>query len=219
MTLASMTFSKKLKRRCPAGTSDELGSSTHFRLGSQEQAVIEGDAPSDEYYDLAAELGAALDSLDESEELFPPEEKSAEEMSFQEIFDEFKKGVESKVGEEDFSTHYNLGIAYKEMDLMDEAIGEFQIAARSPEYFMECCSMLGLCFRQKGLFDLSEKWYEKGLEAEGFPEDVYLGLKYDFAEALQEQGYPDRADELFREIYAANANYREVKDKIKTNAK
>jgi len=169
-----------------------------------------------EYYDLASELGAALDGLQGPEEaLFDDDGKSPEEMSFEEVFEEFKKGVEKKVGEEDYATHYNLGIAYKEMDLLDEAVGEFQMAARSPQYFVECCSMLGICFRLKGLNELAEKWYRKGIAAPGFAEDVYVGLKYDLADCLAEQGRPDEANELFKEVYAIQSNYRDVKDRIR----
>jgi len=182
----------------------------------EEAMETESEEDSSGYYDLAAELGAALDGIeDEGEDLFEEEGKSAEEMSFEEIFEEFKKGVDQKVGEEDFATHYNLGIAYKEMDLMDEAIGEFQYAARSPEFFMECCSMLGICFRQKSMHELAEKWYRKGLDAPGFPEEVYVGLKYDLAETLVELDRLDDAKPLFKEVYASNANYRDIKDKIK----
>ncbi len=169
-----------------------------------------------EYYDLASELGAALEGLQAPEEsLFEEEAKSPEEMSFEEVFEEFKKGVEKKVSEEDYATHYNLGIAYKEMELLDEAIGEFQLAARAPQYFVECCSMLGICFRQKGLTELAEKWYRKGIAAPGFADEVYVGLKYDLADCLAEQGRNDEAKDLFKEVYAIQANYRDVKDRIK----
>jgi tetratricopeptide (TPR) repeat protein len=172
-----------------------------------------------EYYDLASELGDALDGLQGPEDaLFDDDGKSPEEMSFEEVFEEFKKGVEKKVGEEDYATHYNLGIAYKEMELLDEAVGEFQIAARSPQYFVECCSMLGICFRLKGLNELAEKWYRKGIAAPGFAEDVYVGLKYDLADCLAEQGRPDEANDLFKEVYAIQSNYRDVKDRIKRQA-
>lgn len=171
----------------------------------------------EEFYDLAKELGAALEGLEETASgLFDEEgeEKSAEEMSFEEVFKEFKKGVEKKVAEEDFDTHYNLGIAYKEMELIDEAIGEFQIAARSPMYFADACAMLGKCFQIKGMYDLAEKWYRKGLDSRGFPEDVYNGLKYDLAELLEETNRKKEALELYKEVYSSNANYREVKNKI-----
>ncbi|MFB3850300.1 MAG: tetratricopeptide repeat protein [Acidobacteriota bacterium] len=171
----------------------------------------------EEYYDLAKELGAALEGLEDTASgLFDEEgeEKTSEEMSFEEVFKEFKKGVEKKVAEEDYDTHYNLGIAYKEMELIDEAIGEFQIAARSPMFFADACAMLGKCFQIKGMYDLAEKWYRKGLDSRGFPEDVYNGLKYDLAELLEETDRKKEALELYKEVYASNANYREVKDKI-----
>jgi len=171
----------------------------------------------EEFYDLAKELGAALEGLEDTASgLFDEEgeEKTSEEMSFEEVFKEFKKGVEKKVAEEDYDTHYNLGIAYKEMELIDEAIGEFQIAARSPMFFADSCAMLGKCFQIKGMYDLAEKWYRKGLDSRGFSEDVYNGLKYDLAELLEETDRKKEALELYKEVYASNANYREVKDKI-----
>lgn len=181
----------------------------------RDQKAFAAEKPKDEFLELANELGAALDGLQSTEEEFFEEPaKSPEEMSFAEVFEEFKKGVEKKVGEEDFATHYNLGIAYKEMELLDEAIGEFQLAARSPQFFVECCSMLGLCFRQKGLHELAEKWYRKGLEAPGFPEEVMAGLRYDLAETLEDLGRKEEALALFREVYAVNAHYRDVKAKI-----
>lgn len=181
----------------------------------RDQKAFAAAKAKDEFLELANELGAALDGLQsQEEELFEEPVKSPEEMSFAEVFEEFKKGVEKKVGEEDFATHYNLGIAYKEMELLDEAIGEFQLAARSPQFFVECCSMLGLCFRQKGLHELAEKWYRKGLEAPGFPEEVMAGLRYDLAETFEEMGRKDEALALFREVYSVNAHYRDVKAKI-----
>ncbi len=185
-------------------------------LPEEEPKAEEALFKEDEYYDLASELGAALDGLQAPEEaLFDEEGKSPEEMSFEEVFEEFKKGVEKKVGEEDYATHYNLGIAYKEMELLDEAIGEFQLAARAPQFFVECCSMLGICFRQKGLTELAEKWYRKGIAAPGFAEDVYVGLKYDLADCLEEQGRNDEARDIFKEVYAVQMNYRDVKDRVK----
>ena len=86
-------------------------------------------------------------------------------MSLEEIFREFKKGVEQQLSAEDYETHYNLGIAYKEMGLVDEAIGEFQLASKDAARAVECCSMLGHCFLEKGMPQLAIKWFRKGLEA------------------------------------------------------
>lgn len=166
--------------------------------------------------DLASELGAALDGLEETEtEFFEEEGKTAEELSFEEVFAAFKAGVDKKVDQADYSTHYNLGIAYKEMGLVDEAIGEFQVARCSPDFFLECCVMLGACFRQKGMSKFAEAWYRKGIQAPGFSEDAYIGLRYDLAETLEEQGRHGEARELYGEVFNANASYRDVRKKIK----
>ena len=83
------------------------------------------------------------------------------------IFKEFKKGVDKQLGKEDYDTRYNLGIAYKEMGLIDEAIAEFQLAAKDEKRLLECSSMLGICFLEKGMPKLAIKWFEKGLKAPG----------------------------------------------------
>ena len=75
--------------------------------------------------------------------------------------------------------------------------------------------MLGICFRQKGLTELAEKWYRKGIAAPGFADEVYVGLKYDLADTLAEQGRGEEANDLFKEVYAIQASYRDVKDRIK----
>ena len=67
-----------------------------------------------------------------------------------EMFREFKKGMEKQLGSEDYDTRYNLGIAYKEMGLLDEAIAEFQLASKDEGRLLECCSMLGSVFLGKG---------------------------------------------------------------------
>src|SRR5207253_872144 len=111
-----------------------------------------------------------------------------DEASLQEIFREFRKGVEQQLSAEDYETHYNLGIAYKEMGLLDEAIGEFQLASKAPALTVECCSLLGLCFLEKGMPQLAIKWYGKGLATPGIRETDTAGLLYDLAKVYQDTG-------------------------------
>ena len=75
-----------------------------------------------------------------------------------------RRAIEDQVDDEDHQTHYQLGIAFKEMGMLDEAIGEFQQASRHRESFLACCSMLGLCFQEKRMEQIAEKWYRRGLE-------------------------------------------------------
>ncbi len=166
-------------------------------------------ADEDNFFDLAAELESEL--ADEEE----PISLSEEEQSLEEIFKEFKKGVEQQLDSEDYDTHYNLGIAYKEMGLIDEAIGEFQLASKDPKRAVECASMLGLCFLEKGMPQLAIKWYRKGLEMPEITEEEHIGLLYDLGSAYQEVGDTENAQKAFMEVYGMNSNYRDIVSRIK----
>jgi tetratricopeptide (TPR) repeat protein len=131
------------------------------------------------------------------------------------LFREFQKGVDKQLGKEDYETRYNLGIAYKEMGLVDEAVAEFQLAAKDEGRLLECASMLGICFIEKGMPKLAVKWFEKGLQAQGRTEAEYLGLQYDLASALEASGENARALEIFTEIYGQDAGFRDVADKVR----
>ena len=166
-------------------------------------------ADEDDFFDLAAELESELE--EESEEV----SLSEEEQSLEEIFKEFKKGVEQQLDSEDYDTHYNLGIAYKEMGLIDEAIGEFQLASKDPKRAVECASMLGLCFLEKGMPQLAIKWYRKGLEMPEITAEEHVGLLYDLGSAYVEVGDTDNAQKAFVEVYGLNPNYRDIVTRIK----
>jgi tetratricopeptide (TPR) repeat protein len=131
------------------------------------------------------------------------------------LFREFQKGVDKQLGKEDYETRYNLGIAYKEMGLVDEAVAEFQLAAKDEDRLLECASMLGICFIEKGMPKLAVKWFEKGLQAQGRSEQEYLGLRYDLANALEAAGDPARALEIYTELYGQDAGFRDVANKVR----
>jgi len=165
-----------------------------------------------EFFNFAGELQTEMKQ--ESGAPAVPE-VSGGDIPLEEIFREFKKGVEQQLSPEDYETHYNLGIAYKEMSLTDEAISEFQRAAKSPQYAVECCSMLGLCFLEKGLPQLAIKWYRKGLDTPGIREEDRLGLQYDLANLYADLGDRENAYRTFLEIYGSNASFRDVGERLK----
>ena len=144
-------------------------------------------ADEQQFFNLAEELEKEL--ADEARRPDAPAIAGPQgEASLEEIFREFKKGVEQQLSAEDYETHFNLGIAYKEMGLIDEAIGEFQLASKDPARAVECCSMLGLCFLEKGMPQLAIKWYRKGLEAPDDQEVETVGLLYDLGCVYQDTG-------------------------------
>lgn len=171
-------------------------------------------ADEQQFFNLAEELEKEL--AEEAPPPLAPVMAGPEgEASLEEIFREFKKGVEQQLSAEDYETHFNLGIAYKEMGLIDEAIGEFQLASKDANRTVECCSMLGLCFLEKGMPQLAIKWYQKGLETSGIPETATIGLLYDLACVYQSAGETELAYRTFLEVYGFNTNYRDVIHRVK----
>jgi pilus assembly protein FimV len=162
----------------------------------------------DDFFDLAGELVEELSK----EEVF--QDGVQAEQSLEEIVEGFKKGVAEHLSPTDYDTHFNLGIAYREMGLLDEAIGEFQLAAKDGRYLVVSSSMLGLCFLDKGLPELSVKWYRRGMEAPNLAEDDMLGLMYDLGNAYMAMGDMSSAFATFVELYGINTNYRDVVAKL-----
>jgi tetratricopeptide (TPR) repeat protein len=168
-----------------------------------------------EFFDLAKELDDSLGEEKGRSASQAPDSLDGAGHSFDEVLAAFRKGVEQQVDEEDYDTHYNLGIAYKEMGLVDEAIGEFQFAARDPSRTIECCGILGLCFRDRGMPDLALKWYKRGLDMPGLDEHKAMGLRYDMAEVFRERGEYEQALRMYTEVYGVDSNYRDVSARIK----
>ena len=139
------------------------------------------------------------------------------------IFDEFREAAEEEepASDGDYETHYNMGIAYKEMELFDEAVEEFQTAAAMTSVsdgtprFLQCCNMLGHCFMSKGIPRLAVMWFKKGLEAPGHTEDEYQALRYDLGTAYEQMGELDKAIDVFTEVYGINISYRGVAEKLR----
>jgi tetratricopeptide (TPR) repeat protein len=186
------------------------------RLATPEPTVLEPPPVPEGGIDLGAELSELFSAQSAVEET-PQEEVSQElgDAGLTEIFKEFKKGVDKQLGKEDYDTRYNLGIAYKEMGLIDEAIAEFQLAAKDPARLLECSSMLGICFLEKGMAKLAIKWFEKGLEAPGRRDEEYQGLRYDLAMAYEADGDQRKALDLFTDLYGQDANFRDVSAKVR----
>jgi len=187
------------------------------RAAAKKPAVDDENLFADEqrFFNLAEELEKELSEESAARPAAPDLAGTQDEASLQDIFREFRKGVEQQLSAEDYETHYNLGIAYKEMGLLDEAIGEFQLASKAPALTIECCSLLGLCFLEKGMPQLAIKWYGKGLAMPGIRESETAGLLYDLARVYQDTGDVHQAYKTFLEVYGINTNYRDVVERVR----
>jgi tetratricopeptide (TPR) repeat protein len=140
------------------------------------------------------------------------------------IFDEFREAVEEDVEPEsaaDFETHYDLGLAYKDIEMYDQAVESFQQAIQSvapgdatPRY-LQCCNMLGHCFIRKGMPKLAAMWFRKGLDSPGHTEDEYQALRYELGTAYEQMGDIQRAFDTFTEVYGIDVTYRGVSEKLR----
>ncbi len=138
-----------------------------------------------------------------------------------EVFEEFRAELgEMGVEEEDLETHYNLGVAYREMGLLEEAISEFQKVAKASEkgqafrYAMQCCTLLGLLFMEKGQPAIAAMWYERALRTPGLDQEAILALRYDLGISQELAGDKSAALKSFSQVYASNIDYRDVADRI-----
>jgi tetratricopeptide (TPR) repeat protein len=138
-----------------------------------------------------------------------------------EVFDDFRAELgEMGAEDEDLETHYNLGTAFREMGLLEEAISEFQKVAKANEsgrpfrYAMQCCTLLGLTFMEKGQPGIAAIWYERALSTPGVEPESILALRYDLGIAQESAGEPEAALKSFSKVYAMNIDYRDVAERI-----
>ena len=200
----------------PVEETIELTDFTHY--DAAEEASVNGKAVEATQPSAIGKNGGARDTA-------PVASSTAKglDAGLAEIFDEFRNAVEhqeTSAANGDYETHYNLGLAYKDMDLADEAIEEFQLAAKlvapndGTARYLQCCNLIGHCFMRKDKSRLAAMWFKKGLEAPGHSEDEYQALRYELGNAYEQMGDIDRAIDVFTEIYGINISYRGVAEKL-----
>jgi tetratricopeptide (TPR) repeat protein len=140
-----------------------------------------------------------------------------------EMFGELKHDLEAGVAstDEDPETHYNLGIAFREMGLLDEAIGELQKACQSVDrghafpQIMQTYTWLAQCFLDKGVPEAAVRWYDKALSVPTIDGETRVALHYELASAFETAGDKPSALKHFMHVYGSNIDYRDVAERIK----
>src|SRR5262249_53779537 len=139
------------------------------------------------------------------------------------LFGDLKQELEGDAAspDEDPETHYNLGVAFREMGLLDEAIAEFQKVCQSAErgqpftQLMQTYTWLAQCFLDKRVPEAAVRWYQKALELPNLDQETRIALHYELASAFEIVGNNSAALNNFMEVYCSNIDYRDVAERIK----
>jgi tetratricopeptide (TPR) repeat protein len=186
------------------------------KLKVRDEATVTGD-----FVDLGALLseddeGPARDTRMTVEDEEPTGD---EEQDFQDMLARFKEGIDENIDEGDFQSHYDLGVAFKEMGLLDEAIAEFQKALRAPEGKLRTSEMLGVCFFEKGAFGVAESILRRGLDLPASGDQERLGVLYWLGRALEQQGKKAEARDFYGRVFAVDIRFLDAEQRVKALAK
>jgi len=172
-----------------------------------------------DYVDLGAMLLEDEDGPKDLRMRIQDEEPTGDEQKdFQQMLAAFKKGIEANVGEEDFQSHYDLGVAYREMGLLDEAIAEFQKALRAADGRLKSSEALGLCFFEKGQFAVAETILRRGLDLPARSDAERIGLLYWLGRALEDQSKARDALDAYNRVFAVDINFADVNQRVQALA-
>ncbi len=137
-----------------------------------------------------------------------------EEADFADMLRKFKQGVADNVDADDYQSHYDLGIAYKEMGLLDEAISEFQKSLRGVDNRVRTYEAIGQCFMEKEQFQMASTLLGRAVHERGVGDDQLVGVLYLLGRACEALGKPAEALEYYQRIFVVDVQFRDVGDRM-----
>jgi tetratricopeptide (TPR) repeat protein len=171
-----------------------------------------------EYVDLGSLI---LGDPDEREQTtrFVVEEKEPtgdEDRDFADMLAHFRQKVAENIEAEDSSSHYDLGLAFKEMGLIDEAIAEFQVALRGGANPLATLEMLGACFVEKGQYAVAGRVLDRALRLHGAADSDLVGVLYQLARTEEALGRPRQAMDYYERVLSVDIRFRDTAQRIET---
>jgi tetratricopeptide (TPR) repeat protein len=137
-----------------------------------------------------------------------------EQKNFEETLAAFKRGIEQNLDVDDYQSHYDLGVAFKEMGLLDEAIAEFQKALRAPEGRLRTSEALGMAFFDKGQFGIAETVLRRGIDGESGGDEAKIGLLYWIGRSAEEQGKAADALRYYERALAVDIRFKDLGERV-----
>jgi tetratricopeptide (TPR) repeat protein len=164
--------------------------------------------------DGTTQAGPILDADADADLMQSLEEPKQQQIDVDEVFAKFKQGVKAQVSDSDSATHYDLGVAYKEMGLLADATREFEIASRDPKRECNCLAMMGMMYRERGDLDRAAEAYVRGLSAGHKTVAQEVSLYYDLGVVYEMKNDPDEAIYYFQRITRRDPTYRDVSQRL-----
>jgi tetratricopeptide (TPR) repeat protein len=137
-----------------------------------------------------------------------------EEADFADMLRKFKQGVAENVDEEDYQSHYDLGVAYKEMGLVDEAIAEFQKALRAPSGRIRTYEAIGQCFLEKGQNQMAVTVLSRALNEKGVDDEQLVSVLYLMGRANEALGRLGDAMQYYQRVVVVDIAFRDVATRL-----
>jgi tetratricopeptide (TPR) repeat protein len=137
-----------------------------------------------------------------------------EDADFDRLLQHFREGVARSLGDDDFDSHYDLGVAYKEMGLLDDAIAEFQRALRSPAHRLPAYEALGQCFLEQGSFPVAVTVLSRALHEPGLDDAQRIGVLYLLGYACEALQRRDEARSYYQRVYSTDQFFRDVAERL-----
>ncbi len=144
-----------------------------------------------------------------------PREESGDENMLQSAVEKLQAKVKEEIGESDPEARYNLGIAYKEMGLLDEAAEEFRLSRSTPDLFLGSSCMLAETFAAKGDLGTAIETLDEVLATESINPDEARDVRYQKALLLAQNGKEDEAQEIFISLYESSPDYRDLRERVR----
>ena len=137
-----------------------------------------------------------------------------EEADFADMLKKFKQGIAENVAQEDYQSHYDLGVAFKEMGLVDEAIAEFQKALKAPANRLPTYEALGQCFIEKEQYAIALTVMARALGEGGYSDEELIGVLYLLGRAAEALNRSEEALSYYQRVCVVDIAFRDVTDRM-----
>jgi tetratricopeptide (TPR) repeat protein len=177
-------------------------------------AAAPAGAPASDFVDLGTIIREEAEAKSTRFRIAAADPQSEADVNFSEMLSQFKSKIAEAIEEEDAASHYDLGVAFKEMGLVDEAIAEFQIAARGLDFRLRAIEMLGACFVEKGDHRIALKVLGRALQVRDHKDEELVGIFYAMARSYEDLGETKNAVDWYERILSCDVNFKDVSRRV-----